>query len=193
MVLDRIAARRPEREAWLSQVLARDLTRLAHPAMEVAMTSGDPIGRILAECFARHPQPGLSAELVWTVPARTVALRELGAVLTRQALDSPPPPGKEAGEWRALLLNNLGTRLRDLGRREEALPVYEKAVRIFLPFFKQHPSAFERRIRITVGNYRRLATEMRLHPDPGLLRALAAAVGGPSASDVESVERPKEE
>ncbi len=41
-------------------------------------------------------------------------------------------------------LNNLGNRLSDLGRREEALEAGEESVRLLLPFCPRFPDMFRK-------------------------------------------------
>ena len=69
-------------------------------------------------------------------------------------------------------LNNLGNRLSDLGRREEALAATQEAVEILKPFFLQQPLAFSSWLAIMLRNYARNAEEAGQEPDSTLVQPI---------------------
>ncbi len=155
-VLDRIASDTPEARHWLSAVIQQDLEQLAPLAVKVAMESGDPIGQVLAECLRSQPNPTLSYELESDCPEQTVALLELGVVATAQALayvaETGGPPQTEKLPERGRLLNNLGNRLSDLGRWEDALKATAEAVEIRRKLASSRPDAFLPDLAMSLNN-----------------------------------------
>ncbi|MFP2935041.1 tetratricopeptide repeat protein, partial [Pyxidicoccus sp. 3LG] len=65
-------------------------------------------------------------------------------------------------------LNNLGTMLRDLGRREEALTATEEAVQIYRGLAARNPDAFQPDLAMSLNNLgNRLSVQL---PDAHPLR-----------------------
>lgn len=62
-VLDRLARGQPEAERWLEQAVGLDTASVAEAAISVAVETGDPIGRVVADHLTRHPEPELSSTL----------------------------------------------------------------------------------------------------------------------------------
>ena len=83
---------------------------------------GDPIGRLAAAWFEKHPDRQLALTTVELLPEQTVALRELAAAAQKTVIKEATDPLE-----RAASLNNLANRLSDLGRREEALAAAQKS------------------------------------------------------------------
>ena len=81
------------------------------------------------------------------LPDNTLILRERAANLQAtivhrlRSVAKPPDPVKHKGQT-AMALNNLGNRLSDLGRREQALEATKEAVDIYRNLAKQRPDAF---------------------------------------------------
>ena len=78
----------------------------------------------------------------------------------------------------AMSLNNLGNRLSDLGRREDALAAANEAVRALRPHFLQHPAAFADWMVTMVRNYLQYAEAAGVEPDEALLAPIAEALEG---------------
>jgi hypothetical protein len=182
----------------LRQALADNVSALWRTALTVAQEAGDPLGRLMAEVLERRPQPELAEAIEGVLPQRTVALRELAVVATKQALESAPRrrPKHDREARIAQLKNKLSARSAELGRREEALAASKEAVRTYRRLVRARPTAFlpdlalalnyqssslaalgrrERALAASeeaVGIYRRLA---EAHPDaflPNLAMAL---------------------
>lgn len=132
-VLTRAARSDQATTAVLRETLARHLSSIWAAAIDVALETGEPIGALLTEALTDTPRPELAEEMMDRVPHSTVVLREFGAIVTRQALDhaSGLPAGPDRDEATARLLNNLSTRLAELGRDDEALVAMEQAVPIY--------------------------------------------------------------
>lgn len=144
-MLTRLAQQDPPAERWLEQALAKDVERLAEPAINVAIQSGDPIGPVLARVLARN---GLSdpARLEALLPYPTVALREVAATILEkewQALSEEPKPWSEETKAEAArIANNLAVRFADLGRREDALAAAAEARDLYRALAAARPDAF---------------------------------------------------
>jgi tetratricopeptide (TPR) repeat protein len=87
--------------------------------------------------------------LLWRIegelPQQTLALRERAAevdTMLAAALRERADTDADARPARARSLNNLGVRLSDLGRREEALQTTDEAVGIYRQLAAQRPDAF---------------------------------------------------
>ena len=55
----------------------------------------------------------------------------------------------------AMSLNNLGSMLSDLGRRQEACEKWLEALKVIEPFYKQYPQAFEHYWTVITDNIRK--------------------------------------
>jgi tetratricopeptide (TPR) repeat protein len=152
-VLTRLAQRRPEAEEWLRAAFRGRLEALAENGLEVAVETGDPIGLVLAREVEESAKEGLAKRLmdrcdearyISSLPLREVALaatlKKRDLFEARHSLLASPP--EEISVERARLANNLGYRLKDLGRREEALKATEEAVDIHRDLAGRRPDAF---------------------------------------------------
>ncbi len=159
--LTRLAQLREGGERWLERTLSRRrLERLAEPAVEVAVATGDPIGRVLAGRLGDEEVSGalvlrLLARIHRLDARRSVPLREVALVVTELARDvllRAVPGGGDPVREAALagLAQNRSHWLANLGWREEALSAAEEAV----------------------PRWRRLAADDPEHHRPALARAL---------------------
>ncbi len=132
----------------IEAALRANPARVLPLVMQVAIESGDPIGRMAAEWLVRTPDPVLATEHVFSLPSHTIVLRELAEVLTAQALT-----GSQGDlELRAGHLNNLGARLSGLGRREDALSATQEAVDIYRDLSRTRPDAFLPDLAMSLNN-----------------------------------------
>jgi hypothetical protein len=151
-LLDRAANRRPQDlQPILREILASDPESLGPSAITVAMQTGDPIGRLLAEVLEQSPTlPDSLAELAVSIPYPTTALRELAAVLSahrvRRAMLAGEPA--ELASW----LNNLSGRLADLGRREEARSAVKEAVNLYRRLAVAKPDVYLPYLAMSLSN-----------------------------------------
>ncbi len=121
------------------------------------METGDPLGPILArQIMATAPLP-----LAESLTARcddayqqTVRLREVALAATRRSVDLYRKADLEEPESAELAtrLNNLGNRLRDLGRREDALEATREAVDILRQLAQSRPDAFDPDLATSLDN-----------------------------------------
>lgn len=121
-VLTRLAGRRPDETGKLAKALAGRLNKLGGIAVDVAIETGDPVGRVLAELLRDSPDPDLSRALVNRIPGHTTALIEAAIVIAEQARIGCQP------EDAPRLAAEHATRLADAGRRSESLAVAHQAL-----------------------------------------------------------------
>ncbi|MCB1056998.1 MAG: hypothetical protein KDD11_15970, partial [Acidobacteria bacterium] len=122
-VLNRLAQREPAARSLLTGAIEGDLGRLALPSVRVAIATGDPIGRMLAQALARDPDLEVARHLVGRLPYSTTALREAAAEveeILRMELEDGEIAERTEEERQKLATraNNRSNRLADLGRRE---------------------------------------------------------------------------
>ena len=65
----------------------------------------------------------------------------------------------------AMSLNNLGGRLSELGRREDALEATRESVRLYTDLFQAYPQAFLQNFMIAIRTHLERLTENQLDPD----------------------------
>ena len=149
-VLDRISLHHQTQvEQWVSRLLDVDVPGHARPALHAAMSLGElsafaPLGLVLSDALRREGTTELAAEFERLVPEQTVSLREVAEWATRRLLEATADtePDEEAAQERARLLNNLGSKLSALGRREQALEATQEAVDIYRQLAKDRPDAY---------------------------------------------------
>ncbi|MEW6529660.1 MAG: tetratricopeptide repeat protein [Thermodesulfobacteriota bacterium] len=149
-VLSRLSIRRPEEGSeWLRQVLDADVKGRATPAVDACLavcseSAHAATGVVLERALRREGTPELARDFEERLPEQTVSLREVAVWATEKLLAGMPadPKGEDARNKRAGLLNNLGNRLCDLGRREEALKAADEAVTIRRELARARPDAF---------------------------------------------------
>ena len=155
-VLGRAEALDPKEEAILpaERHLLRDPTR-ALPAFHALaalseVTAHARLGQVLAEALGVHGTPELAAALEPHLVERfqhTVQLREVAAWV--EATLSARQTNAEA---RARQLNNLGVRLGDLGRWEEAFAATTKAVQCYRALAAAQPDTFLPDLAMSLAN-----------------------------------------
>lgn len=144
-VLTRLAARRPEKASILNHALKGRLNRLAPVAINVAIETGDPIGRVLASTLAKERNIAVAGRLFNLLPEPhgTVALQELGvAISALRALGQIKEIGNISTSDYPYILTNLAEWMNMTGNYESALAVSKEAINIFRPLVKQYPGKF---------------------------------------------------
>src|SRR3989441_521190 len=156
-LLTRLAQRRGQEISLLERALSGRLDALAEIAVEVGAQTGDPIGLVLARCVRAQPDADLARRLERVLPGpdRTVALRELGAVVTAQILDEArqeAQPGDDAHAEVGRFAGNLANQLSALGKREAALAASEEAVAHYRELARTRPDAFVPDLATSLNN-----------------------------------------
>jgi lipopolysaccharide exporter len=136
-VLGRAALRYPDAVPLLARALAADLENLAIPALAVAVETNALVDRLIADAIAAQAIPASALErIAAAIPRGSVALDETAiAVLHRLAYEFTDASGE-----RVRRLNELSTRLADLGRQKEALAVIEEAAAVWRELARAVPS-----------------------------------------------------
>ena len=147
--LTRLAQRRSSAESILKKTLAERGNALAEIVLEVAVETGDPIGRLFAEQVATMPDSlvdRLSRKLEELPYREVVPLWELVLEVTRQQLadrketSAASAPASDRIEAAKLRLT-MGNQLRKFGRLDKALEAIGFAVAEFRALFRSGSAA----------------------------------------------------
>lgn len=119
--LTRLCQTNPNNIGYLRKVLGAYLVPCAFPAVAVAQETGDPIGAILAECLAGSDDHSLLLDIYEALPANTVSLREVHAVIAGRMAETAKAEHPNDWELLAETTGAYAAALADLGEREQAL------------------------------------------------------------------------
>jgi nucleoside phosphorylase/tetratricopeptide (TPR) repeat protein len=135
---------------WLELVLATSLQERARIALVAAKAVGlrtafSVLGDVLADQLEARGNAQLAEVLdAVGIPESTVSLRRVAAWVSRTLLQALGDSGEEVEQAElARLQNNLGNRLSELGRREEALAATQEAVALRRVLAQRNPDAFQ--------------------------------------------------
>ncbi|HEX5080070.1 MAG TPA: tetratricopeptide repeat protein [Geminicoccaceae bacterium] len=154
-VLTRLAQRRPDAERWLEQAFAGDLERLAEPAIRVAIETGPPMGKVLAQALTLQPlkEP---ARLEPMIPGKTAELIEVGVVVLTQQwsrlLATPKPWADDVKAKAAPIAMRLANRLSAAGQPHEALALAQEATDIYDALAAQAPDVYRPDLATALNN-----------------------------------------
>ena len=173
---------------WLEALVRRDTPARAHAAFVGARAAGDrtassTLGRRLARALEGSWDASLALAMSTEMPERTVSLRELAVWADSTLLAQP---GLEVEE-QARLANNLGRRLSDLGRHEDALQVSPESVRQYRALAESRPDAFLPDLAMSLNNLGNQLSALGRHEEAlqssqeAVLRYRALAESQPSA------------
>lgn len=147
--LTRLGRRRPDAESRLEGAMAGRLEVTAPTAVEVAIETGDPIGRVLAGLLAADPPAGVIESLSDRFDELglegVMPLRELILVTTRVELErwlAQDDGSRRHLEEGARLHYNLAIALSDLGRRDDALESAREALLRFRDLEARTPADY---------------------------------------------------
>ncbi len=173
-VLTRLAQHSEGGDLWLRRGLERRLGACAEAAVEVAVKSGDPCGRVLAEVLDVAPPPVrrvLCDRLHSRLPEQTVALLELAEVVTRERVAAVRPVAghvlkKPAHRARlSQRLDNYGQRLHRLGRLEDARDVFQEALAIDRGLERGGNLGSEANVGIALAHLGNILSELGCHEE----------------------------
>ena len=155
--------------------------RLLLAAAGLAPASLKTLVLLIQDYGRRHPQTlqwldgliapeagadaGLLRQLSNQMPHQTVVLREMGAKVSAMLAEADrkaakTDPSEDNLARLAISLNNLGLRLSDLGRREEALKTAAEAVKIYRRLSDRRPDAFEPDLAMSLNNLAPMLSEL---------------------------------
>jgi Tetratricopeptide repeat len=164
-------------EAALLRALVTHLAAHWQVALEVVQEIGDPLGQLVASALGLIDDDELGAAVASALPVRTVALREVAVVATRQAIrrcyEQP-----ESAERLADLHSALARRLYEVGDHNAAQEEGEKSVAVARKLAEQQPAAFRPLLAQMLLNH--AAT---LRSAEKVQEALAAAMDAREISD----------
>ncbi|HYO54468.1 tetratricopeptide repeat protein [Archangium sp.] len=167
-VLGRASATQPDvARPWLERLLAGPLQSRALLALEAAKAIGlrtalSVLGDVLADRLEAFSDVELAPVLeIAGIPESTVSLRRVAEWTSRTLLQGLPASEEERGlAERARLCNNLGARLRELGRREEALEATREAVEVYRALAERTPDAFRPDLAGSLNNLGAMLSEL---------------------------------
>ena len=168
--LARLARRRPQEVTLLHKALHGRLEQLGRLAIEVAIETGEPMGKALVEVLRAEATTVIAHRLHDLIPSETVVLRELALEATRLLVESELREGADA-ERSVAMLHNYAQRLIMLGQVEQAQDLARQTSRIL-----EHRAAggdLDARLFIGVA---------RVHADTGSHREAVAALNSALAS-----------
>lgn len=167
-VLTRLAQHSEDGDLWLRRGLERHLSACAETAVKVAVKTGDPCGRILAELLDAAPVRDrrlMCDRLVEMLPDQTVVLLEVGEVVTRRRLADLrsrirglPKSVKQKQQIRDLATAHAKW-LGDLGRFDEALPLMREVVSVVRGLERQNDPGSRGNVAVTLNNLAALLWE----------------------------------
>jgi tetratricopeptide (TPR) repeat protein/nucleoside phosphorylase len=150
-VLGRASVVRPDVvRPWIKRLLAGSLRQRGMLALKAAKAVGlrtafSVLGDTLADQLEAHGDVQLAFELELSViPHPTVSLRRVAEWVSRTLLRGLGTSEEEGVlAERARLQNNLGGRLGELGRREDALKATQEAADLYRVLAQRNPDAFQ--------------------------------------------------
>lgn len=93
--LARLAHDEPEAETWITELLESNMPEIVPDAVAVALETGEPLPRLLAEAIARHPSVAAAEALARKVPIHTPALQDAAIAALETLLADPGWPADE--------------------------------------------------------------------------------------------------
>lgn len=177
-----LAKRSSRAEGWIARVLDSRVRDLAEVAVEVAIESGDPIGRILSGFLDRVDDPDRLERLANRVQSNSFgespALMELGLVLGRQLLERRlsmwSEPDRSQQEELARSWQNLSLRLDQAASSEEALVAASSARRLWAGLHRDQPEIFGIALGDALANEGEILNKLGRHEEA--LRALDESI-----------------
>jgi len=140
-IMSRIAIEWPEEIPAIESLLRADFRRLSPAAVEVAIETGGCIGPMLGKLFGENPDAKL-AERIWKIlPERTRTLRDLALRVAEQRLANLSVSSETRDLDRAVLLNDLSSRLNEAGKRARARKTADEALALCDELLLKNPSS----------------------------------------------------
>jgi hypothetical protein len=168
-ILARACAHGSDAPGLLATALRSDLAELGVPAVDVAVQTGGPLGRVLATVLGETAAPlETLITIQQAIPNPTVTLAAADAVVTERITRSLPDdtPSAERARW----ADALSVRLAQIGKPDQALGPAQEAVAIYRQLAAADPARYRPDLAATVANL-----AVRLHRLGRLADASAAA------------------
>lgn len=166
--LTRLAQWKPKARAWLEQALLSRFPGIIDTAVDIAIETGDPIGRILADrlesCEDREILERVSVRCEEEKTLYSVPLQELAEVITRKLIDLGSPDSLSEVRQKVRLAElsmDLGNRLSAQGDHVEALSFTRQAVQLFRDLAAQEPEIYSADLALALHNLGEVFSELR--------------------------------
>ncbi len=148
--LTRIAQKKEPGQRFLLQAVAGRVDRLAGVAFEVAVETGDPLGRLLAQRLEHEGDADLVGELAERIDqsdhVESVPLRELALVVVTRSLEIRRQIWREPSTTQRAAMAELcvtrGLRLQEAGRPEEGLEAIREGLAEFRRLAWKQPEKY---------------------------------------------------
>jgi hypothetical protein len=126
--LTRLCQTNPDNNKHLKQALIRDLYIFAPYAIEIAKETGDPIGKLLAECLSELSDPDLYITLYEHLAEGSIALGEVYLLISKEIYQMA-----QAGNWLHLANTAIiyAEALSNTGDQQQALHYAQKGACLF--------------------------------------------------------------
>jgi tetratricopeptide (TPR) repeat protein len=179
--LNRIAQRNGDADGWLDQALSGRFPDLVETALDVAIETGDPIGRVLATHLAQCPDLAV-IERVATLCGEgantySVPLQELSEIVDRKLIyfgNSAPLPEAEPQRYLAWLHLDLGSRLSAQGNHAGSVSACREAIQIFRDLVTREPDTYLPHLSQALHNFGLSLRDLKRHQEA--LEALQESV-----------------
>jgi hypothetical protein len=148
-ILGHAALDHPHAARLLALALEADFEHLAVPALAVAVEINPMMDRLLAGTVGAQMISAQTLErIVAAIPQRSFALAETAITVLGRLADSCVDGSADRASW----LSDLGTRLADLGRHEEAAAAIEEAHTIWRTLAAARRSAYLPSLATSLNN-----------------------------------------
>jgi tetratricopeptide (TPR) repeat protein len=168
--LTRLSQRNPRNRAWLEQALTGRLAEVADAALDIAIETGDPLGRVLEEQVERSRDievlDRLSARCGEGATLYSVPLQELAETVTRRLIDLGSADSLAERERKireAWLFVDLGNRLSAQGDYSQAITAARDSVRIFRELVSVEPEVFLGDLALALRNLGDALADLQSH------------------------------
>ena len=148
-LLARAALSDPAASSLLNRALTAHFSRLAIPALAVAVETNPQIGEQLADILGSGQWPlSFLKQLALELPDTSIALARLATAIFQHLTDAAIGDNEERGPNLISLSNHLG----QLGRREDALAAINEAVTTYRQLAAARPDAFLPDLAMALNN-----------------------------------------
>jgi len=164
-----------EARRWLEQALGGDLAGNIEAAIDVALSTGDPIGQVLAAALRGRGDTGLAGQALTYAHSKTdsgnvdvLALRELNveaALLVRHTMKTAIDQSDGLSSELASFTTNLAVFLSRLNRREDALAAAKEAADLYCALANARPEVFIPSLATSFNNVATMLSELNRHED----------------------------
>ncbi|MEM7736340.1 MAG: tetratricopeptide repeat protein, partial [Deinococcota bacterium] len=169
--INALAQRRSEQCALLKFAFQGRMDKLWQAGIEVTLSTGDPIGQVMADVLTDNPDATLAKTIYAAIPRYTVVLRELSAAAAQQVYDTVATGDLEQ---KATWAHNLAVHLGEVGKKKDALATAQEATRTYRRLVTTHSKEFLPYLATSLNNLGTRFNALNRHKEA--LAALEEAV-----------------